>query len=119
MLKDAPILILDEATSSVDPETEQALSEALRRVAAGRTLVSIAHRLSTAEQADLVLVFDQGRIVASGTHEELLHSSELYARLARLQFREAAVQPPAVTGQEEDALSGPGSAAAHDPVAPG
>ncbi len=77
------LLILDEATSSVDPETEQALAEALRRVAAGRTLVSVAHRLSTAEQADLVLVFDAGHLVEHGTHAELVAARGVYARLHR------------------------------------
>lgn len=77
------VLVLDEATSSVDPETEQALSEALRRVAAGRTMVSIAHRLSTAEQADLVLVFDQGRLVEQGTHGQLVAAEGVYAGLHR------------------------------------
>ena len=80
---DPGVLVLDEATSSVDPETEQALSEALRRVAAGRTLVSIAHRLSTAEQADLVLVFDQGRLVEQGTHDDLVAADGVYAGLHR------------------------------------
>ncbi|MEM7286298.1 MAG: ABC transporter ATP-binding protein [Actinomycetota bacterium] len=80
---DPGVLVLDEATSSVDPETEQALSEALRRVAAGRTVVSIAHRLSTAEQADLVLVFDDGRLVEQGRHGDLVASEGVYARLYR------------------------------------
>lgn len=80
---DPGVLVLDEATSSVDPETEQTLSEALRRVAAGRTLVSIAHRLSTAEQADMVLVFDQGRLVEQGTHEQLVAADGVYAGLYR------------------------------------
>ncbi len=80
---DPGLLILDEATSSVDPETEQALAEALRRVAAGRTVVSIAHRLSTAEQADLVLVFDGGQLVERGTHRELVDGGGVYQRLHR------------------------------------
>lgn len=80
---DPGVLVLDEATSSVDPETEQALSEALRRVAAGRTLVSIAHRLSTAEQADTVLVFDDGVLVQQGHHDDLAAVDGVYARLYR------------------------------------
>ncbi len=80
---DPGLLILDEATSSVDPETEQTLAEALRRVAAGRTTVSIAHRLSTAEQADIVLVFDQGNLVEQGTHRELVAAGGVYAALHR------------------------------------
>ncbi len=77
-LADPGLLILDEATSAVDPETDQALTGALRRLAEGRTMVSIAHRLSTAEVADLVLVFDQSRLVASGTHEELVAQGGIY-----------------------------------------
>jgi putative ABC transport system ATP-binding protein len=77
------LLILDEATSAVDPETERALTEALARLAEGRTVISIAHRLSTAERADLVLVFDDGRIVERGTHTELLATAGTYAGLYR------------------------------------
>ncbi len=71
-LADPGLLILDEATSAVDPETDQALTQALRRLAEGRTMVSIAHRLSTAEVADLVLVFDRSRLVDVGSHDELV-----------------------------------------------
>ncbi|MDH3299718.1 MAG: ABC transporter ATP-binding protein/permease [Acidimicrobiia bacterium] len=71
-LADPGLLILDEATSAVDPETDQALTQALRRLAEGRTMVSIAHRLSTAEVADLVLVFDRSRLVDIGSHRELV-----------------------------------------------
>jgi putative ABC transport system ATP-binding protein len=80
-LGDPGLLILDEATSSVDPETEQALTEALDRLAAGRTLVSIAHRLSTAERADLVVVVDAGEIVEVGSHDELVDAGGVYSRL--------------------------------------
>jgi ABC-type multidrug transport system fused ATPase/permease subunit len=80
-LGDPGLLILDEATSSVDPETEQALTEALARLARGRTVVSIAHRLSTAERADLVLVVDAGAIVERGTHDELVAQGGVYAGL--------------------------------------
>jgi putative ABC transport system ATP-binding protein len=75
------ILILDEATSAVDPETERALSEALRRLSEGRTTVTIAHRLSTAEAADWVFVFDQGRLVEQGRHAELLTLGGRYTDL--------------------------------------
>lgn len=80
-LADPGLLILDEATSAVDPETERALADALAKVAAGRTTVSIAHRLSTAEAADLVIVFDAGRIVAMGPHAELVAAGGVYGRL--------------------------------------
>ncbi len=75
------LLILDEATSAVDPDTEQAISRALSRLGEGRTTVAIAHRLSTAETADLVLVFDAGRIVEAGTHAELVERNGTYAGL--------------------------------------
>lgn len=80
-LGDPGLLILDEATSAVDPETETALERALERLAVGRTTVSVAHRLSTAERSDLVLVFDDGRIAERGTHAELLESGGIYAGL--------------------------------------
>lgn len=82
-LADPGLLILDEATSAVDPETDQALTTAIRRLAEGRTLVSIAHRLATAEAADLILVFDQGRLVERGAHHELVRGDGHYARLHR------------------------------------
>jgi putative ABC transport system ATP-binding protein len=80
-LGDPGLLILDEATSSVDPETEQALTEALDRLSQGRTVVSIAHRLSTAERADLVVVVDRGEIVERGTHDELVSAGGTYSGL--------------------------------------
>ena len=80
-LADPGLLILDEATSAVDPETEQALEQALARLSEGRTTISVAHRLSTAERSDLVLVFDDGRIAERGTHAELLERGGIYAGL--------------------------------------
>jgi ATP-binding cassette subfamily B protein len=80
-IADAGLLVLDEATIAVDPETELAVSDALARLAAGRTTVTIAHRLSTAERADRVLVFDRGRLVEDGTHDELVTAGGTYARL--------------------------------------
>jgi ATP-binding cassette, subfamily B, bacterial len=75
------LLILDEATSAVDPATERRISEALRRLSAGRTSITIAHRLSTAEAADTIFVFDRGRIVERGTHDELVAAGGVYAGL--------------------------------------
>jgi ABC-type multidrug transport system fused ATPase/permease subunit len=80
-IADPGLLILDEATSAVDPETERALADALAKLAHGRTTVSIAHRLSTAEAADLVVVFDAGRIVQVGHHAELVAAGGVYGRL--------------------------------------
>ncbi|QGG96929.1 ATP-binding cassette domain-containing protein [Actinomarinicola tropica] len=80
-LADPGLLILDEATSSVDPETERALAGALVTLAEGRTTVSIAHRLSTAEAADLVLVFDRGHLIERGHHDELVAQGGVYAGL--------------------------------------
>lgn len=80
---DPGLLILDEATSAVDPETESVLIDALERLARGRTTITIAHRLSTAESADSVLVFDRGKIVERGTHRELVAAGGVYAKLHR------------------------------------
>ncbi|NWK77679.1 ABC transporter transmembrane domain-containing protein [Aquitalea sp. LB_tupeE] len=86
ILKNPPILLLDEATSALDAESEQLVQGALERAAANRTTLVIAHRLATVKEADRIVVLEGGRIVAQGRHEELLHSSPLYARLAALQF---------------------------------
>ena len=84
-LKDAPVLILDEATSHLDAVSEHAVRSALDRLAQGRTTVVIAHRLSTVRDADQILVFDDGRLVDAGTHEGLMAGSVLYRRLVARQ----------------------------------
>jgi len=110
-LKDAPILILDEPTSSIDSKTELVILDALDRLSEGRTTFVIAHRLSTIRHADLILVLDQGRLVERGTHEELLKCNGLYRQLydvqmgvdliERLSRRVIALDP--IVGSEDDA----------------
>ena len=85
-LRDAPILLLDEATASLDAESENAIQHALEELSQSRTVIVIAHRLATVKRADCILVLDQGKIVSKGTHEQLLTQGGLYARLAKLQF---------------------------------
>ena len=85
MLKDAPILLLDEATSALDAQSEQLVQEALDRLSSGRTTLVVAHRLSTIQKADLIIVLDKGRIAETGTHQILLKKDGLYAHLCALQ----------------------------------
>ena len=94
VLKDPPVLILDEATSSVDNETEAAIQRSLERLAVGRTTIVVAHRLSTVRNADRTFVLERGQLVESGTHEELVRSGGIYAKLWRVQ-----------TGEREDAAA--------------
>ena len=91
VLKDAPVLVLDEATSNVDNETEAALKRSIERISVGRTTLIIAHRLSTVRNADVIAVIGDGAISETGTHEELLESSGLYSRLWAVQTGEVTV----------------------------
>jgi len=94
ILKNAPILILDEATSALDSESERLVQDALKRLMSDRTVLVIAHRLSTVEHADQIAVLGEGRIIEIGTHAELIARDSQYAALHRLQFREAATASP-------------------------
>ena len=93
ILKDPRILVLDEATSSLDSHSEALIQAALQQVMQGRTSLVIAHRLSTILAADLILVMDQGRLVEQGTHAELLATGGLYAQLYHTQFRREVIEP--------------------------
>ena len=105
LYKDTPLLILDEATASIDSDTESRLQAALEAVMEGRTALVIAHRLSTIRAVDRIVVFHRGRVVESGSHDELLAKGAVYARLYRLQFAVEELQ-------KEEAKAGAGIAAA-------
>jgi ATP-binding cassette subfamily B protein len=90
LIREAPVLLLDEATSALDAENERAVQRALDEAMDGHTTLVIAHRLATVLKADRIVVMDEGRVVEQGTHAELVSRNGLYARLASLQFGEAA-----------------------------
>jgi len=95
LLKNAPILLLDEATASVDSETERQIQDALDRLMENRTAIVIAHRLSTIQNAGRIYVLEKGEVIEQGTHDELLANGEKYAELCRKSFlQEAAPNPP-------------------------
>ena len=84
ILKDAPILLLDEATSALDNESERLVQQALERLMQGRTSIIIAHRLTTIEQCDCIIVMDEGKIIEQGSHDELMMANGYYAKLKNL-----------------------------------
>ena len=87
ILKNAPVIILDEATASIDPENEHLIQKALSELTRGKTVITIAHRLATIEQADQILVLEDGRIVQQGRHQELITQDGLYRRFAETRSR--------------------------------
>ena len=95
ILMNAPILVLDEATSSLDSESETYIQDSLSKLVIGRTVIAVAHRLSTIQGADLICVVDRGHIVDSGRHAELIARNGLYARLYSMQFAEQRDMPTA------------------------
>ena len=84
ILKNAPVIILDEATASIDPENEYLIQQAISELTHGKTIITIAHRLATIQNADQILVVDNGQIAESGTHEELIRQNGLYKRFTEI-----------------------------------
>lgn len=85
LLKDAPIVLLDEATASLDPESESCIQQAIGRLIQGKTVLVIAHRLRTIAKADKIIVLDDGKVIEQGTHSELMEQNGLYKRLYTIQ----------------------------------
>jgi len=85
-LRDAPILLLDEPTASLDAESENLIQGALEKLSKSRTVIVIAHRLSTVKRANSIIVLDKGKIISQGSHSDLIAENGLYSRLAKLQF---------------------------------
>ena len=100
LIKQPRLLLLDEATASLDAESERLVQQAIDAASRDRSVLIIAHRLATVRRADRILVLDQGRLVAEGTHESLMNSSDLYAKLARLQFADEAGRTDSITEPE-------------------
>lgn len=95
MLKDPPILLLDEATSALDSESEKLVQEALERAMRGRTVILIAHRMSTVVNSDIIVVVENGRVAQTGTHKELLENSKFYSNVFNMQNLETEVEETA------------------------
>lgn len=87
ILKDAPVIILDEATASIDPENEHLIQSAISELTKGKTIITIAHRLATIKQADQILVVSEGRIAETGTHAELVKKDGIYKRFTEIRER--------------------------------